>query len=479
MNALKESLSKIKDKTSIAVATGLAVFSLTFASEAAIASEENLKTVYHVYVDHEYAGVTSDKKVVESLIQDKKNELKKTYEQYEFVVGNDITYIPEQVFRSTSQNEEVVEKVNEQVKLLVKAAAVEIDGNRVVYVEDEQAAQDVIRRLKLYYVSADELNGVEASKASDQPLPPLKQNESRLLDISFSKNVSVSDGETSLDQIMTVDEAVNLLQKGTLQEKTYEVKAGDALESIAALHQLTTAELVSLNPGLTEEAVIEIGQQLKVKAHEPYFHVMMTREVNEQEAIPFQTEVIEDSSMYTGDTKVKQQGQEGIRAVTYTITQQNGEIVNKEITKEKVIKDAVNHITIKGTKSVPSRGNGQFIWPTNGGYISSYQGQRWGKLHKGIDIARPSNRTIKAADNGVVVSAGWHGGYGNKVEIDHKNGFRTVYAHLASINVKAGQTVSAGANLGVMGSTGNSTGVHLHFEVYKNGKLQNPMSYLR
>ena len=144
-----------------------------------------------------------------------------------------------------------------------------------------------------------------------------------------------------------------------------------------------------------------------------------------------------------------------------------------------ILEQPVNHIVIKGTKVIPSRGEGSFAWPTVGGYISSKQGPRWGKMHKGIDIARPSNRTIKAADNGVVVSAGWGGGYGNKIVIDHQNGFRTLYGHMSSLKVKVGQTVSKGSAIGIMGATGDATGVHLHFEVYKNGSLVNPLSYLR
>ena len=120
------------------------------------------------------------------------------------------------------------------------------------------------------------------------------------------------------------------------------------------------------------------------------------------------------------------------------------------------------------------------MWPANGGYISSKMGYRWGKQHKGIDIARPSNRNIKAADNGTVVSAGWNsGGYGNRVIIDHNNGLRTLYAHLDSVDVSAGQTVGKGEKIGVMGNTGNSTGVHLHFEVHKNGTMENPLNYLQ
>nr|WP_259548534.1 peptidoglycan DD-metalloendopeptidase family protein [Heyndrickxia oleronia] len=176
--------------------------------------------------------------------------------------------------------------------------------------------------------------------------------------------------------------------------------------------------------------------------------------------------------------RVKQKGKNGKSELTYIIIEENGKQVKKDINEEKVLKKPVNHIVIVGTKVTPSRGSGDFAWPTNGGYISSQLGQRWGSMHKGIDIARPSNRTIKAADNGRVVFAGWDGGYGNKIIIDHNNGFRTVYAHLSSINVSAGEIVPKGSAIGVMGATGDATGIHLHFEVYKDGNLMNPLSYL-
>lgn len=121
---------------------------------------------------------------------------------------------------------------------------------------------------------------------------------------------------------------------------------------------------------------------------------------------------------------------------------------------------------------------GYLAWPAVGGYISSYVGPRWGRMHQGIDIARPSSYEILAAADGVVTKAGYTGGFGNRVEIQHSNGLTTTYAHLASIDVSVGQSVSTGSVLGIMGNTGNSTGIHLHFEVHKNGALQNPMDYL-
>ena len=154
-------------------------------------------------------------------------------------------------------------------------------------------------------------------------------------------------------------------------------------------------------------------------------------------------------------------------------------MIGKSVTEEHVLKEPVHEVTVVGTKVIPSRGTGNFKWPADGGYVSSQMGKRWGRVHQGIDIARPSTRSIFAADNGVVTNVGYHGTYGNRIIISHNNGYKTLYAHLSSTNVKVGQTVPKGTKIGVMGSTGRSTGVHLHFEVFKNGSNINPMSVLR
>jgi murein DD-endopeptidase MepM/ murein hydrolase activator NlpD len=120
--------------------------------------------------------------------------------------------------------------------------------------------------------------------------------------------------------------------------------------------------------------------------------------------------------------------------------------------------------------------SGAFVWPT-GGTIS----QRFTWFHKGIDIANKAAPGVLAADSGTVVGAGWLDGYGygNRVVIDHGNGYRTLYAHLSQAYVTAGQTVARGNVIGKMGSTGRSTGVHLHFEVILNGTYLNPLNVLK
>jgi murein DD-endopeptidase MepM/ murein hydrolase activator NlpD len=132
--------------------------------------------------------------------------------------------------------------------------------------------------------------------------------------------------------------------------------------------------------------------------------------------------------------------------------------------------------------------NGNFVWPTEGvitqrfGHTAFSQSSGWygSSGHTGLDIANSTNTPIKAADGGTVIVSGWSGGYGYAVAIDHGNGYVTWYAHMAQQPpVSVGQRVAQGEYIGPMGSTGYSTGPHLHFEIRKNGNYQDPLSYLR
>jgi len=120
-----------------------------------------------------------------------------------------------------------------------------------------------------------------------------------------------------------------------------------------------------------------------------------------------------------------------------------------------------------------------FIWPADGVFTSGY-GWRWGRIHQGIDIAAPVGTPILAAASGVVEYSQWHdGGYGNMIDIRHADGTITRYAHMNALYVKEGQTVSQGQTIGEMGSTGFSTGPHLHFEIRPNGgSAIDPMTFL-
>ena len=127
---------------------------------------------------------------------------------------------------------------------------------------------------------------------------------------------------------------------------------------------------------------------------------------------------------------------------------------------------------------------GNFMWPVASYvYVSSRFGLRIHpitvkeKTHTGMDIASNQGTAVYASDGGTVTLAGWNGGYGNCIMIDHGNGYVTLYGHLSSISVSEGQSVSQGATIGAVGSTGNSTGPHLHFEVLQNGSRIDPEQF--
>ena len=136
------------------------------------------------------------------------------------------------------------------------------------------------------------------------------------------------------------------------------------------------------------------------------------------------------------------------------------------------IRDAQAGSTGSGTPSAAG-----FVWPVNGPVVSGF-GMRWGRMHEGIDIAAALGTPIHAAASGTVIHAGWLGGYGNLVVVDHGDGLATAYAHASAILVAVGQQVSQGDTLSLVGSTGNSTGPHLHFEVRVNGSAVDPLLYL-
>ena len=116
-------------------------------------------------------------------------------------------------------------------------------------------------------------------------------------------------------------------------------------------------------------------------------------------------------------------------------------------------------------------------WPVNGTVTSNF-GPRWGRQHNGIDIAANTGTTVASAGSGTVIAAGFSGGFGQRVLIQHSGGLVTLYAHLSSINVSTGQSVSSGTSIGAVGCTGSCTGPHLHFETRVGGTAYDPRSYL-
>jgi murein DD-endopeptidase MepM/ murein hydrolase activator NlpD len=151
---------------------------------------------------------------------------------------------------------------------------------------------------------------------------------------------------------------------------------------------------------------------------------------------------------------------------------------------ERISKEMETQIREYQNNNHVALGSGIYVWPISG-RITSYFGNRYhpilkkNKYHSGLDIAAPQGDTILATDSGVVIFSGLNGGYGKMISIDHGAGFSSVYAHSSLLLVDKGQTVTKGQAIAKVGSTGLSTGPHLHFEIRKNGTPVNPMKYLK
>lgn len=211
---------------------------------------------------------------------------------------------------------------------------------------------------------------------------------------------------------------------------------------------------------------------------EAYTTVISNETVSYEQTVPFTEEVKNDDTMYQGNEKILRRGANGTNIVTENIERRDGEVVNREIVETAVAAAPVMQLRAVGTKYRPAHiGTGSFIRPYYG-KISSRFGSRRSGTHSGVDFSGRTGDPIKAADAGKVIFAGWSGGYGNVVKIDHGNGYITYYAHCSALYVKKGDTVTKGKVIAAVGSTGNSTGPHLHFEIRQGDKAVDPMEYV-
>jgi murein DD-endopeptidase MepM/ murein hydrolase activator NlpD len=255
------------------------------------------------------------------------------------------------------------------------------------------------------------------------------------------------------------------------------VKPGDTLYQIGAQYGVSHETLIAYN-NISDPRLLQSGSQLKVPV------------------------TLERIRVKEGDTlqsiaKEHEVGKKALRAVNPDLKLTEDLYVGQVLTvphafepkqKEKPKKEqGTNPANNKGQTTLASaqatqsknKKNERFQWPVTGQITSGY-GWRNGQMHTGIDIwnEQRENSLIRAAKAGTVIRAGYAGGYGNLVVVDHGDGWSTYYAHLSRITVNKGSRVEQGGGLGYMGTTGNSTGVHLHFEVRKNDQPMNPLNVL-
>lgn len=294
-----------------------------------------------------------------------------------------------------------------------------------------------------------------------------------VLSVQFAEDVNVSEIYAPDNKITSVDEAYETLTKQDAENEIYEVQQGDCLTFIAENHGLYMAELLALNPGLTWDSTLVLGQEIVVTVPKPELSVVVKEEVTTEEEFSVDTQYVDNPDVYSGTNTVIQEAVPGIRQAVVLVEYTNGTETSRTLLKESVTKEAVPQIIERGTKEMPT-----YIKPISGGTLTSTFGKRWGTIHYGVDWGCPIGTNVKASCAGKVITAGWQNGYGYTVVLAHSDGSTTRYAHLSKIAVSVGQSVSQGEVIAYSGNTGNSTGPHLHFEITIDGSRVNPLLYL-
>lgn len=343
------------------------------------------------------------------------------------------------------------------VGALVEACAVSVDGVELGYAPTREEMQALLDRVAEPYLTE------------------------KAVRYDFVENVRIYSVELPANTEYRLEDLYAVLTDCTVEEAYYTVEKGDTFNQIAYELGMTPADLSDLNQGININQLL-VGQELVIRQAVPFLSVCVYTNETYEEVIESPIEYIETASLYVGSTSVKEEGEDGLALVNADVRYVNGYEVERTINSSQTLVEPTTTYLYTGTTPRPkTASNGYYTWPVRG-TLTSYYGGRYLSgvydFHLGIDIANAYGTTIRAADGGTVTFAGWKGSYGYLVIITHDNGSQTYYGHNSSLLVRAGDKVYQGQPIARMGSTGNSTGPHCHFEIRINGRTVNPLNYL-
>lgn len=242
----------------------------------------------------------------------------------------------------------------------------------------------------------------------------------------------------------------------------------------------TPMQTISLIP--LEQVPLQGDEELLVVQMDVELGIQVTRRETYMANVQFGTTYQDNNKKPIGDTSTISAGIYGQDEVVADVTYIDGVRVGETVLSRTRLKDPVNQVIARGTQTIDdyfASTGGRFIWPADGGFFYGSLGSYGG--HTGMDIACPMGTTVRAAKAGTVTTAfnyGWNYGYGKTVVINHGYGQITRYAHMSNVIVTVGQYVKQGQVIGYSGSTGNSTGPHLHFEIRIDGVIKAPENYI-
>ncbi|MFC4769088.1 LysM peptidoglycan-binding domain-containing M23 family metallopeptidase [Effusibacillus consociatus] len=446
VTTIKQQISKtFTVRKSIAVAV-LLTFT-TFGGLKIQESIENTGLYYKVYIDGRYVGLVKDTKFVIDKVSSLDGKM-----------SAKVSFVPvHQRLNGETPEAAILIAINESMHPKVQAVAIFSNDRQAVVVRDIASAQAVVDSVKARFASGG----------------------STVKEVKIREQIDYRNVLVKRDEIRSVDSAVAMLLQGEEKPKKYLVSRGESLWTIASRNKVSVEKLKAANPKITDENDLHEGEEISISSIEPLITVETVEEITRTVQDKFETIYRDDANLNLREQRVLNEGQDGKKLQRVQIHKKNGKVDSEVVISEQVTKEKVNKVVLRGTKRNPTIAAGDWVWPVASRAITSPFGERRGsQVHNALDIAAPTGNAIYASNNGTVIYAGWDGGYGKTIRISHGNGVVSTYAHLSSINVSVGQQVNKGAVIGGVGSTGNSTGPHLHYEVRVNGAIVNPAPYM-
>lgn len=454
--------------------------------------------VYRVYLDGESIGLIYSKESFEDHIDKEEETIKKQYGVEKVYIPNNLDIVKEITYNEKIESVTAIyDKIKDKTSFTIKGYKITIKGVEEVTEQGTIKNDDIVINVldkQIFVKSVHDTIGAfidedDYNKFLNKKQEEIKETGTIIEDVYLKNDILIKEDNISIkDQIfLNSDDLSKYLLFGTLEEqRKYTVKAGDTIESVSFNNKLSVGEFLIANEQFDSvDNLLYAGQEVTLGIIKPAVKVVEEDYTVAIEESHYDTIYEDDNNLALGTEILKQKGEDGLVKVSRRITSINGDVTNVDPIDTEIIKPSVSQIIIRGKKYIPSVGNlNYWYWPTAPAYyISSVFGWRWGTMHEGLDITGTGlGSPIYAANNGVVVEAGYTPVNGNYVLINHNNGYYSIYAHMQMLNVKLGQIVAGGQKIGTMGSTGYSTGPHLHFGIYygypfRGGVAYNPLRF--
>jgi len=485
----------------------LAVTIFYFELIKARTSELEPKTYYKVYLDGNLIGTINSKEELEKYIDEQNEEYKKEYKVDTIYAPNGLDVKADVAYSSKVEKvESIYKKIQEKKPFTIKGYQYTITSSYAneegdidetttdEAQETEEKTEETQDRTKIYVLDKNIFTeaietfiktyaGEDAYEAYKNKTQKEIETTGTIIENVYVKN-NITVKETNIPVTEKIYEKADDLSKFFLfgpeeQKSEYAVADGDTIETVSFNNRISTQEFLLSNPTFTSEKnLLFPGQIVTIGVTNPQIQIVVKQFTVEDVESSFTTEITYDSTRVKGDNEVVREGENGLNRISKELEITNGIITSTTNKGIEELKPAISKIMVYGDKIIPNVGTKNWGWPTNQGYtISSTYGWRVDpidgsrSLHTGLDIAGTGlGSPVYAADNGTILKSEFNNaGYGNYIVINHNNGYYTSYAHMNSRVAQIGDTVAKGQIIGYVGSTGRSTGPHLHFEAWYGG----------